>query len=834
MTPPKRRRAVIPSTITRTSHAQALSEVEYLHLVLDNRTIERDDLALQLSTRSAQLAEVLASTSWQLTKGVRSLSAIVKRGVVPRLAAEARRNPKLPSLLDRIRPGLGGRLIDQPPSQHGSTEEEKLDIESYLTWVREYDNEIDEPAIRSYLRGLTYQPVISIVMPTFNSPPEYVREAIESVRSQIYPNWQLCIVDDASTEPMVRQIIDEYTQVDQRIISHMRVETGNIAAATNDGFAMATGEYVGLLDHDDLLRPHSLAWVVATLNQHPDTAILYSDEDKLTPDGRRYSPYFKPDFDPLLLLAQNYMTHFFVVRKVELDRVGGQRLGFDGSQDWDLALRLTEIVDESQIQHIPAILYHRRMATGSTAIKVKLKSQAMANGMRTVAEAIERRGLPATIEPVAEDAYHLIHFRPVDNPKVSIVIPTRNHADLLNQCLDSLAKTDYPNYEIVIINNESDEQETLTLLEEVKSRPRHRVLDYPHPFNYAAMHNWAISQLEADYICMLNNDTEAINPSWLTEMVGLCQQDKMAAVGALLWYPDKTIQHCGVILGISGEAGHRYKLSDETAIGHGGRIVVAQRLSAVTGAAMVVSKAAFDEVGGLDEAFTVSLNDIDLCLKLTQAGHHIGYTPAAQLVHYESKSRGMDTEPSKKGRYGTEVIRYWQKWAPMILNDPYHNPNASIEDIGAGAAWPPRVHVPWIRDYEGLELPCPRPARYFPSTPLLLEPGGEIEFELRPPASGLDRIDRITIWAMETEPYAINPHRLSINDGIASASPSWLHFDPVTLNLDGCSARSTLRLAHDGETPVLIEAVTIGSQVALRVKTEECSTPRTPVERSAD
>ncbi|KJE77244.1 glycosyltransferase family 2 protein [Ferrimicrobium acidiphilum] len=817
MTPPKRRRAVIPSTITRTSHAQALSEVEYLHLVLDNRAIERDDLARQLSTRSAQLAEVLASTSWQLTKGVRSLSAIVKRDVVPRLAAEARRNPKLPSLLDRIRPGLGGRLIDQPPSQHGSTEEEKLDIESYLAWVREYDNEIDEPAIRSYLRGLTYQPVVSIVMPTFNSPPEYVREAIESVRSQIYPNWQLCIVDDASTEPMVRQIIDEYTQVDQRIISHMRVETGNIAAATNDGFAMATGEYVGLLDHDDLLRPHSLAWVVATLNQHPDTAILYSDEDKLTPDGRRYSPYFKPDFDPLLLLAQNYMTHFFVVRKVELDQVGGQRLGFDGSQDWDLALRLTEIVDESQIQHIPAILYHWRMATGSTAIKVQLKPQAMANGMRAVAEAIERRRLPATIEPVAEDAYHLIHFRPVGNPKVSIIIPTRNHADLLSQCLESLAITDYPNYEIVIINNESDEQETLTLLEEVKSRPRHRVLDYPHPFNYAAMHNWAISQVEADYICMLNNDTEAINPSWLTEMVGLCQQDKMAAVGALLLYPDNTVQHCGITLNVIGEPGHRYKYSERGATGPNGQIVLTQRLSAVTGAAMVVSRTAFQAINGFDEQFAISLNDIDLCLRFIQAGYHVGYSPAAQLIHHESASRGTDAEPSKRQRHGTEVIRYWQKWAPQILNDPFHNPNISISDVDGGLAWPPRVRIPWLDSCRSIELPCPDPARYFPSTPILLEPDGDLECRLSIPEGTVTEIDSVTIWVMETEPKANWVHQFSINGESAKSTPSWLHLDPVTIKAHEGVLKAPLNLRHNGPTPVLVEALSIDTRSSLRV-----------------
>ncbi|MGC9156509.1 MAG: glycosyltransferase family 2 protein, partial [Ferrimicrobium sp.] len=569
-----------------------------------------------------------------------------------------------------------------------------------------------------------------------------------------------------------------------------------------------------------------LAWVVATINEHPDAVVLYSDEDKLTEDGRRYSPYFKPDFDPLLLLAQNYLTHFFVVRRHELEQVGGQRVGLDGSQDWDLALRITETVAESQVRHIPVILYHWRMIEGSTAIRVQLKPQALEAGRQAVTDAIKRRGLSATIEPVAEGAYNLVHFEPQGTPKVTIVIPTRNQASLLETCLSSIEATDYPNYEVVVINNESDEPETLTLLEAVKARPNHRVFDYPHPFNYAAMHNWAIAQIDAEYICMLNNDTEVINAAWLTDMVGLCQQQGMAAVGALLWYPDRTIQHCGVILGINGEAGHRYKMSDETAIGHGGRILVAQRLSAVTGAAMLVAKSAFDQVGGFDEEFTISLNDIDLCLQFTNSGHHIGYTPAAQLIHHESKSRGMDTEPAKKGRYGTEVIRYWQKWAPQILHDPYHNPNASIEDIGCGAAWPPRVHVPWLTFYEGVELPCPRPARYFPSTPLLVEPGGEFECELHLPPGAIKGIDRLTIWAMEIEPYATEVHRLSVNDAGTTTVVSWLHLDPIAIELSAPTSAATLRFHHEGSSPLLVETVTIGRRNAVRIKAEERGHPR--------
>ncbi|MEX6430070.1 glycosyltransferase family 2 protein [Ferrimicrobium acidiphilum] len=829
MTPSQRRVRPAPSKVTELRGAQVLSEVDYLHLVLDNRTIERDDLGRQIAERNAQLAQMHASTSWRVTKGLRLLSQGVKSQVVPRLAGELQRNPQLGALARRL------RLVDDNPattiervstagvqSDLSADEIDELDIEPYLKWVREYDSVIDEGAIHAYTARLSLQPTISIVMPTYNSPIVYLREAIESVRSQIYANWQLCIVDDGSITPEVHEVINEYVAADHRIVAHFRTHTGNIAAATNDGIAMAIGDYVAFLDHDDLLRPHSLAWVVATINEHPDAVVLYSDEDKLTWDGRRFSPYFKPDFDPLLLLAQNYMTHFFVARRSELWQIGGLRVGLDGAQDWDLALRITEVVREDQIRHIPAILYHWRMIEGSTAIRVQLKPEAMHAGTRAVEEALERRGIDARLELVLNESYHLVHFKPTGTPHVAIVIPTRNHGDLLEQCLRSLESTNYPDYEVIVINNESDEPEMLALLAQIASRQRHRVFDYPHPFNYAAMHNWAIAQIDADYICMLNNDTEVLNASWLTDMVGLAQQDNIAAVGALLWYPDHTVQHAGVVLGINGEAGHRYKLSRDNEYGHGGRIVLAQRLSAVTGAAMLVSKAAFDKVEGFDEEFTVSLNDIDLCLQLTEAGYHIGYTPAAQLIHHESKSRGMDTEPSKKGRYGTEVIRYWHKWAPRILNDPYHNPNASIDDVGCGAAWPPRVRVPWLASSVGVELPCPRPARYFPSNPILLEPGAKIECRLDIPSGVLTSLDRVTIWAMETKPYATDPHRLWIGESTTATIPSWLHLDPVRIALVSSAAHApaSITLRHEGKTPLLIEAVTINRQLALRVGVE--------------
>ena len=831
MTPAKRKTPTTSAMVTRTVDAQPISEVDYLHLVLDNRTIERDDLARQIDERNAQLAEMLGSTSWRLTKGLRQLSTGLRSEVIPRLSEELGRSQRLVTLTEKYVPSVGARLnLSNKNRAAASTnqalfiegdedEDEELDIEPYLRWVREFDETVDEDAIRSYTAQLSYQPTISIVMPTYNSPIVYLREAIESVRHQLYPNWQLCIVDDGSLVSEVREVIAEYVEADDRIIAHFRTHTGNIAAATNDGIQMATGDYVGFLDHDDLLRPHTLSWVVATLNQYPDSVVLYSDEDKLTETGQRYSPYFKPDFDPILLLAQNYMTHFFVVRREELNQVGGQRTGLDGSQDWDLALRITETVREDQIRHIPVILYHWRMIAGSTAIRVQLKPEAMRAGTQAVEEALDRRGLPAHLEPVLDDAYHLVHFEPTGTPHVAIVIPTRNHGDLLEQCLKSLEITDYPDYEVVIINNESDEPETLKLLEEIRNRPHHRVLDYPHPFNYAAMHNWAIAQIDAAYICMLNNDTEAINASWLTDMVGMCSHDRIAAVGAKLWYPDHTIQHAGVILGINGEAGHRYKMAKDHEIGHGGRIMLAQRLSAVTGAAMLVSKAAYDEVGGFDEEFTVSLNDIDLCLKLGEAGYHIGYCPAAELIHHESKSRGMDTEPAKKGRYGTEVIRYWKKWAPKILNDPYHNPNASIDDIGCGAAWPPRVKLPWLENLLGIELPCPRPARYFPSNPIVLEPGGEIECNLILPDQLGNVIDQVTFWAMEIEPYAIEAHAFSIDETTIDAVPSWLHFDPVSIRLEHpISSPARIRLHHKGDTPILVEAVTIDGALTLRAR----------------
>jgi len=332
MTPPRRKSRQTPSQITRLENAEVLSEVDYLHLVLDNRTIERDDLARQIAERNAQLAEMHNSTSWRVTKGLRIVSQRVKSDIVPRLTREVQHNPQLGALLARLRPtsiGPSSPDHEQGAANHGSTtpavdsvpgagdqdaddhndrvhdEIDELDIEPYLKWVREYDSVIDEAAIRAYTGRLDLHPTISIVMPTYNSPIVYLREAIESVLGQIYPKWQLCIVDDGSSTSQVRDVINEYAQADDRIVTHFRTHTGNIAQATNDGIAMATGDYVAFLDHDDLLRPHSLSWVVATINQYPNSVVLYSDEDKLTSDGRRFSPYFKPDFDPLLLLAQN-------------------------------------------------------------------------------------------------------------------------------------------------------------------------------------------------------------------------------------------------------------------------------------------------------------------------------------------------------------------------------------------------------------------------------------------------------------------------------------------------------------------------------------------------
>ena len=569
------------------------------------------------------------------------------------------------------------------------------DIGDYASWVARHDTLTTGRMQDLHARAARLgpgAPLISILVPTYRTPERWLRRCIESVIGQAYPHWQLCIADDASPDARVMEVLREYAAVDRRIQIMRRDANGHIAEASNSALAMASGSYVGLLDHDDELRPHALLEMAEAIVANPGLALLYSDEDKLDEDGRRFDPYFKPDWNPDLLLSQNYICHFTVIRTDLVREVGGFRRGFEGSQDHDLFLRCTERLPASRIHHVPRVLYHWRAIEGSTALARDAKDYAADAGARAVAGHLERMHPGARVEPLSHGHYRVRWPLPAVPPKASLVIPTRDKVELLRTCVDSiLAKTRYPDYDVVVVDNQSSDQATLDYLARITHDPRVRVLRYDAPFNYSAINNWAVDQCDGAVIGLINNDIEVISPDWLGEMVSQALRPGIGAVGAMLYYPDDTIQHAGVGLGIHGVAAHLYTGMPRGYPGHGGRARVAQQLSAVTGACLVVARHAWEEVGGLDEALQVAFNDIDFCLRLGEAGHRNIWTPFAELYHHESASRGSEDSEEKQQRFAGEVDLMRERWDARLRADPTYNVNLSLLDTCSGLSSPPRL-----------------------------------------------------------------------------------------------------------------------------------------------
>ena len=534
--------------------------------------------------------------------------------------------------------------------------------------------------------------LISVVLPVYNTPLPLLRRCIDSVREQTYANWELCIADDASSDPAVEACLRAYAHADARIKLVFRGNNGHISEATNSALAIAGGSHVAFLDHDDELSPDALHQVVLALAEHPQARLLYSDEDKIDASGRRFDPHFKPGWNPELLRSQNYICHLMVVEAGLLAQVGMLRKGFEGSQDHDLALRCTEVLLPGQICHIPKVLYHWRATEGSTALGGEQKSYASAAGQRAVSEHLQRIRRHGIVEIVSSGCYRTRLMLPAPAPKVSLIIPTRDRADLLSLCVSSvLQKTDYPDFEVVVVDNGSLDPGACMLLDKLRQTPRVHVLDYPIPFNFSAIINQGVRHAAGDVLCLLNNDTEVINPSWLEELVARASQRDAGAVGAMLYYPDDTIQHAGVILGLGGVAGHIYTRMGRGAPGYMARAWVAQNMSAVTAACLAVRKEVFEEVGGLDEALPVAFNDIDFCLRLLQAGYRNVWTPYAELYHHESASRGSDDSPEKQARFAAEVHAMKWRWGDVLHDDPAYNPNLTLDQGDYGLAFPPRT-----------------------------------------------------------------------------------------------------------------------------------------------
>ena len=577
------------------------------------------------------------------------------------------------------------------------------EIVPYPYWVREFDTLTDEARSALHIRSSTFvhKPLVSVLMPVYNPNPIWLAQAIESVRAQIYPKWELCIADDASPDTAIRPLLERYAKADERIKVVFREENGHISAASNTALALVQGEWVALLDHDDLLPEHALFWVVNEINRHPTCRLIYSDEDKVDELGVRSDPYFKCDWNPDLFYSQNMFSHLGVYHSGLVREVGGFRVGLEGSQDYDLALRCIERVAPEQVQHVPRVLYHWRMHVDSTAHSTEAKPYAMVAGERAINEHFQRRGVNAKAELLGA-GYRVRYALPESMPMVSLIIPTRNAQKLLRKCVQSiLSKTTYENYEILIIDNGSDDTATLRYLHELSLDKRIRVLRDNKPFNYSALNNSAVKQARGEVLGLINDDVEVISPDWLAEMVSHAIRPGVGAVGARLWYADDTLQHAGIVLGMNGIVGHAHRFLPRLHGGYCGRASLIQSFSAVTGACLVVRKSIYEAVGGLNEdELAVACNDVDFCLRVGAAGYHNIWTPYAELYHHESSSRGFDDTPEKQARAAMEIAYMQLHWGNLLQNDPAYNPNLSLDTEDFGLAWPPRI--PSAMDHHGV------------------------------------------------------------------------------------------------------------------------------------
>lgn len=528
-----------------------------------------------------------------------------------------------------------------------------------------------------------FMPTISLLVPMFNTPVPVFSAMVDSVLAQTYEKWELCLADGGSTSQDLLRKAEAYAADDVRIRFIPLGKNLGIAGNTNAAADLATGDFFGMLDHDDTLASFALHDMVETLNREPEADFLYSDEDKIDEAGeKRFDAHFKPDFAPDTLRSCNYICHFTVMKKSLFVQAGRFREGYDGSQDYDLFLRASE--KARHIVHVPKIMYHWRVSRNSTARVVDAKPYIIESSLKALSSHLERIGMPGAVmtglTPAVFDARPAI----LDKPFVSIIIPNMDHVRDLKTCITSvLEKTTWTSYEILIVENNSRESATFHYYEQLKKNPKIRVITWGGGFNFAAINNFAVNDAKGDYVLLLNNDTEVIEGEWLTRMLEHAQRKDVGAVGAMLYYPDGTIQHAGVIIGLSSLAGHAFKNMDRNTIGYFGRTHIVQDVSAVTAACLLMRKTVYAEVDGLDESFAVAFNDIDLCMKIRKKNYLIVWTPYAQLYHHESKSRGYEDTPKKLKRFAHEFELFYKKWGqPYQLIDPYYNPNLSLEGSG--------------------------------------------------------------------------------------------------------------------------------------------------------
>ncbi len=548
-----------------------------------------------------------------------------------------------------------------------------------------------------------FEPKISVIVPAYHTPAVFLTQMIESVRNQTYENWELCIANASPDDQAMKAILDDWQKRDKRIRCKNLPENLGIAENTNEAFSMAAGDFIGLLDHDDLLAPQALYRIVEALNggllcrvacnrsdrkwkagepfcpNAEEIDVLYSDEDKVTTDlSEHFQPHFKPDFNIDLLRSNNYITHFFVVRRKLVQEVGGFRREYDGAQDYDFIFRCIEAA--RGICHIPEVLYHWRTHKTSTADNPASKMYAFEAGKRAIEGNLARCDQKGVVSHTKDLGFYRVIYPVQKEPLVSILIPNKDQKDTLKKCLDSLFhKTAYKNYEIIIIENNSVEEATFCYYKELEKRPNVRVVTWESGFNYSAINNFGARYAKGEYLLFLNNDVEIIRADWMEELLGNCQRPEVGIVGARLYYPDDTIQHAGTIIGIGGIAGHAFLNMPRSRTGYLHKAALQMDLSAVTAACMMMKRPVFEKLGGFEEKLTVAFNDVDLCLRTQKAGYLIVYNPQVELYHYESKSRGTEDNEEKVRRFQREIEFMRTRWEKLLKEgDPCYNQNLTL------------------------------------------------------------------------------------------------------------------------------------------------------------
>lgn len=620
-----------------------------------------------LEQRQAELANIKASRAYRLVEGFRKL---FDRAFPIHTRRRAYARWALAQASGMVGWILNRRRLKNGPSPEERHLSEATPPDEYRRWIARWEPKRAElEAQRQHRFPIT--PKISVVVPVFNPPLAFAEAMVQSVQNQTYGHWELCLAD-ASTDPEVRTCLATLAGRDSRL-RYQQLETNlGIAGNSNAALALATGDYVALLDHDDLLAPFALFEMAAAINQDAEADFFYSDEDKLDTVGERVEPNFKPDWSPETLRSRNYICHLTFLKRELVDKLGGFREGFDGAQDYDLVLRASE--HARRIVHIPHVLYHWRMHAQSTASNKDSKSYAYANGKRALAEHLSRCGVDGSVHdgPILGTYQVIYHLR--TQPLVSVIVPNKDHPEMLTRCVESLAQGSYANYELIVVENGSSREETFAYYDQLREQPHTRILEWTKPFNYAAVNNFAAHHARGELLLFLNNDIESINPDWLEAMVKLAVQPGVGIVGAKLYYADDTVQHAGIVVGLGGIAGHGFLNFPRNAAGYMQRLQYTQNVAAVTGACLLTPKAVFDEIGGLDEGFVLAFNDVDYCLQVLAKGYRVVWTPEAELYHLESKTRGYEDTPEKEARFRKEIELFRSKWESWLAaGDPYYS-----------------------------------------------------------------------------------------------------------------------------------------------------------------